>query len=107
MNYFDKHRMTGRTTRMVEEAIRLSKEGRAVYILAACKSHAMCLQKWIDEDIPNSGIKCEPLTNEFNWDMLSVPGAHPNCAFLVDHYAIESKFPGLIGMLTQFNKETQ
>jgi hypothetical protein len=92
----DKLRRTGRTTRMLEEAKKLAEGGRAVYIVAANKKHQLQLAKLLGDGNPYScvsGIKVETensLSN-FDWETLSLKGAHPNCVVFVDHFAIEEK----------------
>ena len=87
-------RQTGRTTRMLEEAKRLTREGRAVYVIAANKNEQLRIAKLLGNENPYNnefGIKIEtPDTpGNFNWETLSLIGAHPRCAVLVDHFAIE------------------
>jgi hypothetical protein len=101
-------RQTGRTTRMLEEAKDLAKAGRAVYVIAATWRHARALQRQVDNDMPNSSIKCEPPSaSSFSWKTLSVLGAHPNCVFLVDHYAIEQEFALMLEMLTRYDQPAE
>lgn len=96
-------RRTGRTIRLVSEALLLAGQGRAVYVIAR---QAAALQKRIDKDVPGSGIKCEPqLPVGFNWRTMRVEGSHPNCVWLVDHYMIESDpvFMSMFEALTRFD----
>lgn len=106
MNTLNSLKGTGRTTRMLKEAQKLSSEGRAVYIVAATPAHAQQLQNQLDNaGRPNHGIKCETDYDlGFNWERLSVRGAHPNAVFLIDHGAIESHFGALLHELHRFDQ---
>lgn len=44
----DTHRQTGRTTRMLTEAFKLAKEGKAVYVLAANSEHMFYMGRMAD-----------------------------------------------------------
>lgn len=85
----EKLRQTGRTTRMLEKAKKLAQEGRAVYILAANRAERSRLKALLG--INDLGISVEALSalSNFDWNNLSLRGAHPNCIVLVDHYALE------------------
>ncbi len=92
-------RPSGKTSRMVDLAIKLSKEGRAVYIIAPYSSHARNIKTMIEMKTKddNHGIKIEvgPPRN-FDWEEMRLRGAHPNCRVLVDHHAIERQFPRML-----------
>lgn len=104
---FSPLRATGRTTRMLDEAARLSREGRAVYVLCADAAtaalfrgefvgrHAECLD--VKFETPES------LGPGFDWRTLTLRGAHPNCVVLIDHYTIESRYGPLLEMLHRFD----
>ncbi len=98
-------RATGRTTRMLEEAKRLASEGRAVYVIADNITDARRLQMQCNAP-KNSGIKFETAREfrEFDWDNMRVMGAHPNCAFLVDHHAIEDRYHAVLKELHCYDK---
>ncbi len=106
-------RGTGRTTRMLRHAHQLAAEdGRAVYVIGATKEHAAQLQHAYDqlfhpEDDPafRHGISFEDAQKlgGFSWETLSVRGAHPNCVFLVDHYAIEARYSRILQMLHAYD----
>lgn len=53
------HRGTGRTTRMLEEAIKQAVAGRAVSVIMAKKIYAKELQQFFDEHYPTLDIKFE------------------------------------------------
>lgn len=94
---------TGRTTRMLEHAKRLSAERRAVYVIAANEMEVRRLQELIGDG--NHGIKVETpkdLSN-LDWHTLTLRRAHPNCVVLVDHYAIESRFAAVFQMLHAYD----
>jgi len=95
-------RGTGRTTRMLAEAKELAKSGRAVYVIAATQAHARQLKYMMGCDL---GIKIEVPSSlgNFDWDQMRLLGAHPNCAVLVDHYAIEMKYASILWMLHKYD----
>jgi len=98
----DPKRGTGRTTRMIEHAKRLQAEGRAVYVIAANADHARMLRGMLPDDTTISVDTPESCGN-FHWPTMMLRGAHPNCAVLVDHYAIESRFAPMLAMLTAYD----
>lgn len=103
----DKHcrRQSGRTTRLLKEAIDLVKAGRAVYVIGTNKQHCWHLKNAADLLVPDVGIKFEtPETlSNLDWETVSLKGAHPNCIVLVDHATIEARFSKLIEMLHRFD----
>ena len=94
---------TGRTTRMLQEAIQCSKEGRAVYVVAATQQHMRQLQKMCGAD--GLFIKFETLGSLSDFDFINMRsiGAHPNCLFFIDHYAIECKFAKMLEVLHKYD----
>ncbi len=102
----DSLRGTGRTTRLITNAHRLAKEGRAVYIVADNQMDARRLQRLVDVDHPEPhGIKVETPASlgSWDWDTLRSVGAHSNCVFLVDHHAIEDRFARVLEMLHRYD----
>ena len=94
----DAKRRTGRTSRMLERARQLARDGRAVYVVAASQHHARQIKQMLGSD-EGGGIKVESadgLRNSLDWEGLTLRGAHPNCVVLVDHYAIESRYSAII-----------
>ncbi|MFV0408826.1 MAG: hypothetical protein ACK5LJ_03735 [Paracoccus sp. (in: a-proteobacteria)] len=94
-------RKSGRTSKMIEEAIELQNQGRAIYILCTQESiqyieelaHKICSTKNIE--LPQS-IKFETIQSigreTIDWKNCSLYGAHPNCRLLIDHYVWEKEF---------------
>jgi hypothetical protein len=105
----DKLRSTGRTTRMLQEAIRLSEQRHAVYVISASTYHREMLQIKLDSLNPPEyhGIKIEvaDALPTFDWKRMCLKGAHPNCRVLVDHWVIESQYSEMLKMLHQFDAE--
>jgi hypothetical protein len=96
-------RGTGRTARMLEEAVRQAEAGRAVYVLAADVSHARELAKRVPLDL---GIKFETvrsLGSALDPQALRLQGTHPNCVLLVDHHAIERGWARVIREYHRFD----
>lgn len=94
-------RNTGRTSRMLEEARRQVRKGRAVYVLCATLSHAQHLAN----DPDNEFIKFETSQSlaNFDWSTMIMRGAHPNCLVFVDHWAIESRYRAVLEMLHRWD----
>lgn len=92
-------RQTGRTERLIKEAIRLSHMGRAVYVLVHNRNYIEPLQHRIHDTVGhrNHGIKVELLPEEFDWGRMRPcrSHAHPNCVWLVEHAAAEMRLEQL------------
>ena len=100
----DAKRATGRTTRMLAEAVRLRDEGHAVYVIAANYSHVKMLRQHLGDSA--RGIEVTAVNDTFDWTTMRVRGSHPNIVTLVDHYAIECRIGPLLEMWTRFDQET-
>jgi hypothetical protein len=105
---------TGRTTRTIEKAVQLASAGRAVYVLVSQQSHIKGMEHRIQEvwdylyaGRGPHGIKVEgPKSGTgFDWDRLRVPGAHPNCEFLLDHDLVERRIEELHDQMADLAKE--
>lgn len=102
----DHLRQTGRTTRMLERALRLARDGRAVYVLAVDRQHIAWLKGRLAE-LEGAAEVRESIKFETDatlgpsgpdWSrMLPSISAHPNCILLADHYYIESRWSALVG----------
>jgi hypothetical protein len=94
---------TGRTTRLIAEAKRLSAERRAVYVISR---DAKAIEEQIEQECPGCGIKVEEhVPHAFDWVTMRVRGSHPNCVWLIDHWIIASdpKFASMFEMMTRFD----
>lgn len=104
---YPEKRQTGRTTRMLEHAVELSKQGKTVYVIAADKDHVKRLQYMIHKmtDGADHGIKVTTQIKMRNLDLLTMEilGAPKNCKVLVDHHAIEEEFAPLLEMLMRYD----
>lgn len=103
-------RRTGRSTRLIEEALRLSAEGKAVYVVCDSPAHVNVMSNMLAAMNPprQHGIKFENanLFPELNWQTMSLTkNAHPKCVVLVDHWAIERRYGRILEMLTRFDKQ--
>lgn len=96
---------TGRTTRMLEHAIWLAGQGRAVYIAAESSAFAKKLeQQRRDKAAWSTSIKIEPYFDmDINWETMTLRGAHKNCVLLIDHFVIERKFFRMLQMQEQYD----
>lgn len=104
MNFIDTHaRQSGRTTRMLEEAIQKHKEGRAVYILVHDEKYGNSLKKDFEILCRKSGLLCMPQSikfetveslgfNNINWQDKKLHHAHSNCKLLIDHHVYAKYF---------------
>lgn len=88
---------------MLEHARELSNQRRAVYIVAANEQHADMLRKQLGDEPHGIKVETESSLGNLDWETLTLRGAHPNCAVLVDHYAIESRFGRVLEMLTRYD----
>ncbi len=95
---------SGRTTRMIAEAKRLCEAGKAVYVVASSKAHVKVLEAAFEL---HRSIKVETIESigYFNWRQMRVHGAHANCEFLFDHYALETYFAPMIAELHRFDTD--
>jgi len=109
----DQLRGTGRTTRMLREAIDAAKKGRAVYVIAATQAASWNLRKMIAaEGAADLGIKVEtPQSSGFDLQTMTPPlgahplRAHPNRAWFVDHFTIESRYMRMLDELHRYDPE--
>lgn len=104
----DSLRHTGRTTRMLAHAKKLALEDhRAVYVIADNDRDRRRLEmECFQHGEPNLGIKFEtPETLlDFSFKTMTIPNAHPNCVFLVDHRTIEDRFARVLKMLHAYDE---
>lgn len=82
---------SGRSHRLIEKAKHLASLGKAVYVVSANKAHTQLLESSFKD---HPGIKVESISSigYINWGTMRVHGAHTNCEFLFDHYALETYF---------------
>lgn len=98
-------RATGRTTRMLEDAINQAKNGRAVYVIAANTNQMRSLEILGGKEARELGVKFETVgtLGNFDWHTMRIAGAHKNCLVIVDHYAIEHEFASILEMLHRYD----
>lgn len=96
------NRQTGRTTRMLAEAVTLAKAGRAVYVVVANEREVERIESLLPDNL-GIQVETEYSLGNLDWESLRLVGAHPNCVVLVDHYAIESKFRQALAMLQRYD----
>lgn len=103
------YRRSGRTTRMLKEAMKLAQEGRAVYIVAHTSSQVKELENRLGPAGEQLGIKVDvpEFLGNLSWETLTLTGAHPNCVVLVDHHTIEARFAGMLEMLHRFDEDKE
>lgn len=99
-------RATGRTTRMIEHAKQLDREGRAVYILADNTREVHRIEILLGRE--KGGIKVEtPETvGNLDWTTMRLRNGHPNHVVLVDNHTIEDRFSRVIQMLHAYDVPT-
>ncbi len=88
---------------MLEHARELSKQRRAVYIVAANEQHADLLRQKLGDEPHGIKVETENSIGTLDWQTLTLRNAHRNCVVLVDHYAIESRFAPLLEMVTRYD----
>ncbi len=99
-------RGTGRTSRMIENAIEETDKGRAVYVVTASLQERNRIKGlFMDRGYPNMKVETAETLGSLDWRDLSLMGAHPNCLVVVDHYAIESKFAPMLKELHRYDAD--
>lgn len=102
-------RQSGRTTRLLESALKLALAGRAVYVIGNSDAHAICLRRQFltctGQDPGHHGIKFETPEELDNLDLLTgkLRRAHPNAIALIDHHVFESRFAGVFRQMHAFD----
>jgi len=102
---------SGRTSRMLVEAVNAHKFGRAVYVVAASHRHAHEIRRMLTSMVGQDEarrIKVETADGVgFDWETMRVEMAHPNCQFFVDHYAIERRWYEMLLALHAWDVEAR
>lgn len=123
----DARRATGRTTRMLAEALRNARQRRWVGVITASEAQADALcERFVDlcraegithervssnkvyigeENRPRGEVSFEAYYARKDWDWHTMRGAHANraCIFLTDHYAIEARFQRMLEELHRYD----
>ena len=102
---------TGRTTRMLLDALRLCRARQQVYVVATNIADITRLNRMLDalgrtkEEI--DGLAFVKVVSSsggnFDWDLAIVRGAYSGSIVLIDHWAIESHFSYILSMLTRYD----
>jgi hypothetical protein len=124
----DERRGTGRTTRMLQEAIREAREGKRVFILADNYVHSKTLfniliglrqgEPWFvapfhfrvnvsdpsGQDMDGSITVTTPGQIDFHWDLMRAFTFGPEAVYMVDHFTIESRVNNLLSMLHRWDQ---
>jgi hypothetical protein len=103
MKTLEELRYTGRTTRMLEHAKKLDREGRAVYVVVANMNEILRVERLLGADIGGIKVETETSLGNLDWQTMRMLGAHPNCVVLVDHFVIESRFAKALAMLHAYD----
>lgn len=99
---FNNARLSGRTSRMLLQALILNKQGKAVYVLCAHKQSIMHTARLLGSICEKMG-RAVPLGIKFEtWDSIGrnqvdfentrLRASHPNCELLIDHHFFEHHF---------------
>ena len=107
-------RSTGRTTRMLEEAICLSSEGRAVYVMMHTRTAEAEFKHRVAMICERKGIEVPAIKFE-TWESLGgnrgvdltqqkMLGAHPNCCLFIDHHFYQHHFEHILAGFHQWDK---
>lgn len=107
-------RLTGRTTRMLEHAVELSKEGKTIYLIMASEREAKRARRQLNGMIGRAshGIKAGTLDTleilgDFSLKEMRFYRPRPNIEVLVDHFIIELEYAKLLEMLQRYDAPTQ
>lgn len=102
----DSLRCTGRTTRMVEEAIRLAKEGKMVYLVfntvRDCREFSL-KHRLTEHRLIKTFHMSHP---DLNWETMQIDYGLKDAVTLVDHYVIECRYSKVLDMLHRFDPPT-
>lgn len=107
-------RLTGRTTRMLEEAIRLSSAGRAVYVMMHTRTAEAEFKHRAAMICEKRGIEVPAIKYE-TWESLGgnrgvdltqqkMLGAHPNCCLFIDHHFYQHHFEHILAGFHQWDR---
>jgi hypothetical protein len=117
---------TGRTTRLLKEAVSLAKEGKTVFVISTGNSLVRGLrsQDFPDElkhswyapqsSYPSVKVKNGEIvffraeSGNIDWENLTIrgyPSTEDKTVVLVDHYVIEMKFKKLLNMLHRYDPD--
>ena len=105
-------RRNGRTTRMLQRALKFAREQKAVYVVGIDDAQVQTLKSQMEEILraeggaPNdpvmAAIKFEPLSNYTDDPYfvvnLRTRSSWPNCVWLIDHFACERFFHHYAGL---------
>lgn len=111
------NRRTGKTTRMLEEAVKLANKHGYCFVVAANIKH----QKLIATQLIEMGVVSKRITNSskvkvylkgggqiaietpssvnLDWNTGQIRGEHPTCPVLADHFTIETNLSWAISQL--------
>jgi hypothetical protein len=110
---------TGRTTRLLQEAVSLAKEGKRVFVVSVGNTLLRGLCSFPPElkealrrfpPSPPAGVRVgkgsvvfiNSSSDVINWENLTLRG-YKDYVLLVDHYTIEQKFKPHLEMLFRYN----
>jgi hypothetical protein len=106
---YDPKRGTGRTTRMLMEAIALAKEGRRVTVVVT-GAQRNSARMMIEEAGVEALVKVEHSTflarTDFVVSSLRVRGEEPSHVLLIDHYVLEERYRAVFEMATRYDSPT-
>lgn len=106
-------RASGKTTRMLREAVNEAKSGKYVFVVAANQVHVGLLMDQAErlaEDVHTERAGATPKlyvgdgqisfetigSGSFDPVRMKFHGAHPNTLIHVDHFAIEDRFAAIL-----------
>lgn len=101
-------RTSGRTTRMIEHAIRLAKTGWKVYVVLAHRPLCTMWEREVairtGDDSLNIQFETEDtIGDDIDWSRMRLKEFHPNNVLLIDHAVIESKFRNVFRVWQQYD----
>lgn len=93
---------------MVKRAGLAALDGRGVYIICASAKEESRIEHLVEKlGYGDLGIKVETQAGlpNFDWQTMTLRGAHPNCMVFVDHYAIEARFSLMLAELHRYDAD--
>ncbi len=90
---------------MLEDAVRIEKTHKLVYVVANNAIEAEYMAHMLEKMEPTNGIRIvtPSMLPDFNMETMRLCDSNLLVEVLVDHHAIESRWPKLIEMLTRYD----
>ena len=102
-SHLERSRQTGRTNRMILQAMELAEEGKTVYILVASIIHKNSIVERLGNNYPNIKVETFETLSDFDFRTMELNGIYPDCVVLCDHYTIEKLYGPMLDELYAYD----